>query len=140
MVAEAVDAELAAVGGAKQGDVFIGPRAQSPYATAFRGYRSLQVAEELAERLMWDLRSLAASGVLRLIFAGYVKIHERRLNPRSAFHNFTTFRRLGALTKEAARTLIRAPLNSLDIQLSSEPGKGTTFSVLLPAHTPVAAA
>ena len=75
---------------------------------------------EDAERLMSDLRSLAAAGVMRLILAGYVRIYERRLNPRSAFHNFTTFRRLSALTPEAARALIRGPMGSLDIELASE--------------------
>jgi hypothetical protein len=76
--------------------------------------------EEAAERVMWDLRSLAAAGVLRLIMAGYVRVYERRLDPRSAFHNFTTFRKLSALTPEAARTLVRGPLGSLDIEMASE--------------------
>ncbi len=77
-------------------------------------------AEKQAETLMWNLRSLANAGLVRLVMAGYAKIHELRLNPRSAFHNFTTFIRLGALSLEAARTLVRNPMGALDIELASD--------------------
>lgn len=79
-----------------------------------------QNREEGAERLMWDMRSLAASGVLRLIVAGYIRIYERRRDPRSAFHNFTTFRRLSALSVEAARALVRGPISALNLEFSPE--------------------
>lgn len=79
-----------------------------------------QNREEAAEKLMWDLRSLAAAGTVRLIMAGYVRLYERRRDPRSAFHNFTTFRRLSALNAEAARALIRRPLSTLNLEFSSD--------------------
>ena len=79
-----------------------------------------EAAEREAETLMWNLRSLVNAGVLRLVMAGYVKVHELRHNPRSAFHNFTTFIRLGALSLEAARSLVRNPLGALDIELASQ--------------------
>lgn len=79
-----------------------------------------QNREEGAERLMWDLRSLATAGVLRLIVAGYVRIYERRRDPRSAFHNFTTFRRLSALSVVAARQLVRNPIAALNLEFNND--------------------
>jgi len=76
--------------------------------------------EANAERFLWDLRSLANAGVIRLILAGYMRVYERRLDPKSAFHNFTTFRKLSALTKDAARALIQGPLSTLDITMATE--------------------